>query len=50
MRSNPLAHNSSIEPEDKNLVLRARAGDRKALEDLIQRHQKWIYSIALRMR
>jgi RNA polymerase sigma factor (sigma-70 family) len=49
MRSNPLADNSPIEPEDQNLVLRARAGDRKALEHLIQRHQEWIYNIALRM-
>jgi RNA polymerase sigma factor (sigma-70 family) len=29
--------------------VRARAGDRKALEDLIERHQAWIYNIALRM-
>jgi len=29
--------------------VRARGGDRKALEDLIERHQAWIYNIALRM-
>jgi RNA polymerase sigma factor (sigma-70 family) len=46
---NPLADNAPSEPEDQNLVPRARAGDRKALEDLIERHQAWIYNIALRM-
>jgi RNA polymerase sigma factor (sigma-70 family) len=29
--------------------MRARAGDRKALEDLVERHQAWIYNIALCM-
>ena len=46
---NPLADNAPNEHEDRNLVVRARAGDRKALEDLIERHQAWIYNIALRM-
>ena len=46
---NPLADNAPSEPEDQNLVPRARAGDRKALEELIERHQAWIYNIALRM-
>ena len=30
-------------------MMRARSGDRKALEDLVQRHQGWIYNIAVRM-
>jgi len=30
-------------------VLSARSGDREALEDLVQRHQAWIYNIAVRM-
>jgi RNA polymerase sigma factor (sigma-70 family) len=46
---NPLADNSPAEQEDQNLVKRARSGERKALEDLLQRHQGWIYNIALRM-
>jgi RNA polymerase sigma factor (sigma-70 family) len=46
---NPLAENVPIEHEDQSLVARARCGDRKALEDLVGRHQAWIYNIALRM-
>ena len=46
--SNPLADNSP-DHEDQSLVLRARSGDRQALEDLVHRHQAWIYNIALRM-
>jgi RNA polymerase sigma factor (sigma-70 family) len=49
MTMNPLADNSTTEHEDQNLVTRARSGDRKALEDLLHRHQGWIYNIALRM-
>src|ERR1700693_4539999 len=47
--NNPLADNSPTDQEDQSLAMRACAGDRKALEDLIQRHQGWIYNIALRM-
>src|ERR1700758_4052618 len=46
--SNPLADNSP-DHEDQSLVLRARSGDRQALEDLVHRHQAWIYNIAVRM-
>jgi RNA polymerase sigma factor (sigma-70 family) len=46
---NPFADSVPTEQEDENLVVRARAGHRKALEDLIERHQAWIYNIALRM-
>src|SRR6266481_6202075 len=45
---NPLADNSA-DHEDQRLVRRARSGDRQALEDLVQRHQAWIYNIAVRM-
>jgi RNA polymerase sigma factor (sigma-70 family) len=47
--NNPLADNSPTEHEDQSFVMRARSGDRKALEDLVERHQGWIYNIALRM-
>jgi RNA polymerase sigma factor (sigma-70 family) len=46
---NPLADHPSGDPEDHALVMRARAGDREALEALVQRHQGWIYNIAVRM-
>jgi RNA polymerase sigma factor (sigma-70 family) len=46
---NPFADSAPSEQGDENLVVRARAGDRQALEDLIERHQMWIYNIALRM-
>jgi len=46
--NNPLA-DSPTDHDDQSLVIRARSGDRKALEDLVQRHQGWIYNIAVRM-
>src|ERR1700745_2638238 len=46
--NNPLADNP-LDYEDQDLVVRARSGDRNALEDLVQRHQAWIYNIAIRM-
>jgi RNA polymerase sigma factor (sigma-70 family) len=46
---NPLANNAPTDPEDNALVMRARGGDRDALEELVQRHQGWIYNIAVRM-
>src|SRR5215472_7523853 len=49
MSINPLADNSPTDDEDQILVTRARGGDRTALEDLLQRHQDWIYNIAVRM-
>src|SRR5215467_10174795 len=49
MRMHPLADNSPTDHEDQNLVMRARSGDRTALEDLLQHHQGWIYNIAVRM-
>jgi DNA-directed RNA polymerase specialized sigma24 family protein len=49
MGVNPLADNSPTDYEDHNLVVRARAGDCKALEDLLQHHQGWMYNIAVRM-
>jgi RNA polymerase sigma factor (sigma-70 family) len=47
--NNPLADNAPTDHEDQALVMRTRSGDREALELLIERHQGWIYNIALRM-
>jgi len=47
--SNPLTDSASTDPEDHALVARAQSGYRDALEALIQRHQAWIYNIAVRM-
>ena len=38
-----------IEDVDLGLVTRANAGEQPALEELVQRHQAWIYNIAIRM-
>jgi RNA polymerase sigma factor (sigma-70 family) len=46
---NPLSDKLAADHEDQALVARARSGDRKALEELVRRHQPWIYNIALRM-
>ena len=48
MRS-PFTDAPAEESEDLELVRRAQAGHRPALEELITRHQAWIYNIALRM-
>src|SRR5436309_4943259 len=47
--TNPLSESASTDPEDHALVARAQSGHRDALEALIQRHQTWIYNIAVRM-
>jgi RNA polymerase sigma factor (sigma-70 family) len=45
---NPLAEATGIDP-DADLVTLAQSGSREALEELVARHQAWIYNIALRM-
>lgn len=37
------------EPTDEELCERAAAGSREALADLVRRHQRWIYNVALRL-
>ena len=46
---NPFTDVPDGESEDLELVRRAQAGNREALEHLITRHQAWIYNIAVRM-
>jgi len=47
--ANPLADSAATDPEDRTLVARARSGDHAGLEELVRRHQGWIYNIAIRM-
>jgi RNA polymerase sigma-70 factor (ECF subfamily) len=35
--------------EDRSLVDRTRAGDTQAFETLVRRHQRWVFTLALRM-
>jgi RNA polymerase sigma-70 factor (ECF subfamily) len=35
--------------EDRSLVDRVRAGDTQAFETLVRRHQRWVFTLALRM-
>ena len=47
--SNPFSEDAAGDRTDLDLVLRAKGGDRAALESLVLRHQAWIYNIAVRM-
>jgi RNA polymerase sigma factor (sigma-70 family) len=46
---NPFNSMQTTDTRDEDLVRSAQQGDRTALEDLVKRHQPWIYNIALRM-
>ena len=46
---NPFAECAASDPEDRELVRQVQEGNREALEQLITRHQAWIYNIVLRM-
>ena len=46
---NPFSEVAESGPADAELVERARSGDRTALEQLVLRHQAWVYNIAVRM-
>src|ERR1051326_6167074 len=46
---NPFTEKSASEVSDAELVELTKNGDREALERLVQRHQAWIYNIAVRM-
>ena len=46
---NPLTDIAAGDGRDQELVLLAKGGSRVALEELVVRHQSWIYNLALRM-
>ncbi len=46
---NPFTEKYGTDTTDNELISKALKGDRKSLEDLIYRHQAWIYNVALRM-
>jgi len=47
--SNVFAENDDSDARDRESVALAQQGNREALEELIARHQPWIYNIAFRM-
>lgn len=47
--NNPFLDEENDYPDEKLVQRILRKGDRSALEELILRHQNWIYNIALRM-
>lgn len=46
---NPFTGIAADEGRDQELVHLAKAGSHAALEELVERHQAWIYNLALRM-
>lgn len=46
---NPLSDSYFPEVPDEELIKKGIEGDKKSLEELVIRHQDWIYNIALRM-
>ncbi len=46
---NPFTDDAAGEGRDQELVQLAKGGSRAALEELVVRHQAWIYNLALRM-
>ena len=49
MNPNPFADVAEGEGRDQELVQLAKSGSQAALEELVARHQSWIYNLALRM-
>lgn len=46
---NPFREPVEAHPSDESLVEGAKAGDRAALEELVRRHQGWVFNIVVRM-
>ena len=46
---NPLSHSYSSDDSDKELILQTLEGSKKAINQLIERHQPYIYNIAWKM-
>jgi RNA polymerase sigma factor (sigma-70 family) len=49
MLPNPFSESAETDATDRELLARIGTGSREALEELVRRHQAWIYNIALRM-
>lgn len=49
IKSNPFIEKNETDATDMTLVESAVAGNKKSLEQLVKRHQAWIYNIALKM-
>jgi RNA polymerase sigma factor (sigma-70 family) len=47
--TNPFADAYLRDPSDERLTEHASQGDKRALDQLLRRHQAWIYNVALRM-
>src|SRR3984957_385738 len=50
-RINPFSESRGqrLDPADEELVTEAQAGHKDALEQLVRRHQPWVFNIAIRM-
>jgi RNA polymerase sigma factor (sigma-70 family) len=46
---NPFRDESAIDDQDADLVAEAKAGSTTAIEELVRRHQAFLYNVALRM-
>lgn len=46
---NPFTDSYASEPTDEQLVKLALGGQRSALDDLLRRHQRWLYNVVLRL-
>ena len=49
LHRSPFREGTGRDLEDKALAAKAASGDKRALDQLIRRHQGWVYNLALRM-